>query len=470
MSTTDLSHPTPGQLIAFRLGKLPETEASAIQSHLEACSRCRAIHWGDSGNTPLGQGVSGTLENAKSPRLSPNVDSPTKPIEVLPLVSGPKISNKTRSRPSKIRGKGSKKEKRSVANEASRFIRRNKLFLIPSAVVLFLGLILIVLLNLFKKDNNASVTTGDTKGSSGRAVERLPVTKITKHFIFPGHVAPVKCMAFSPDGLRFASGDEAGEILLRDLVESNKPLELKGHTQAVRSLTFSHPSGAGLLSGSDDKSMAVWDGKTGKLEKRFMQQDAVLSVAFSKNGLAAFSASKDGLFQVWNLSEKKVQSGHRENWQMATCLTLSADGRMVAYSDSNGKITIWDSHSPGASQFLPGNYRNVLCLCFSPDGRFLLSGGTDRTVRLWELSSKTLLQTFSAHSGPINGLAFSPTSRQILSGSDDKTIRLWDASTGNQLVIFEGHQDVVTTLAFSPDGSQILSGGNDKTVRLWDLP
>jgi len=36
-----VTHPTPQQLAAFGLGKLPERAAAAIAAHLEVCSGCR---------------------------------------------------------------------------------------------------------------------------------------------------------------------------------------------------------------------------------------------------------------------------------------------------------------------------------------------------------------------------------------------------------------------------------------------
>src|SRR5262249_45752491 len=88
-----------------------------------------------------------------------------------------------------------------------------------------------------------------------------------------GHNGPGWSVAFSPDGKRIASGsgiwDEkkreftSGEVKEWEVETGKEVLTLKGHSDLVTSLAFS-ADGTRLASGSDDKTVKLWDAQTGQ--------------------------------------------------------------------------------------------------------------------------------------------------------------------------------------------------------------
>jgi hypothetical protein len=116
---------------------------------------------------------------------------------------------------------------------------------------------------------------------------------------FTGHTAYVESVAFSPDGLRLATGSHDGTARVWDARSGDMLLEYKGHTAGVTSVAFS-PDGLRLATASDDKTARVWDAQAEQpLLELTGHTGIVTSVAFSPNGQRLATASWDNTAHVW---------------------------------------------------------------------------------------------------------------------------------------------------------------------------
>ena len=78
-------------------------------------------------------------------------------------------------------------------------------------------------------------------------------------------------------------------------------LTLTGHTQGIHSVAIS-PDGQTLVSGSEDKTIKVWELSTGKLVYTLTgHEDGVRSVAISPDGQILVSGSADHTIKVWGV-------------------------------------------------------------------------------------------------------------------------------------------------------------------------
>jgi hypothetical protein len=180
------------------------------------------------------------------------------------------------------------------------------------------------------------------------------------------------------------------------------------------SVTFS-ADGKRLLSGSQDRSIRLWDVATGTEIRQFVGHTSnVYSVALSADGRIAVSVAG------------------------ASAGKALAEG--IVDDPLNCVLGVWDVESGQLLRKLRGHTGAILGVAISPDGRFALSG---------------------------SGGEFYGGGRFVASA--DNTERLWDLTAGSEVVRFSGHLRSVCSVAFSSDGPEIVSCGFDKTVRVWKV-
>jgi WD40 repeat protein len=259
-------------------------------------------------------------------------------------------------------------------------------------------------------------------------------------------------------------------------IDLEKSYKFEGHTDTINSVCFS-PDGSYVLSGSDDRTLRLWEIASGKEIMKFEGHiDDVTSVCFSPDGCYVLSGSLDCTIRLWEIaSGKEVRTFWRRH-KVVYSVCFSPDGSYVLSGSSGKTLYLWDVASGKEIRikafddvFNPVHTDEVKSVCFSPNYSYVLSGSRDRTIRLWEMSSGEESREFIGHTDSINSVCFSPDGRYILSGSSDKTIRLWEIASGKETKKFEGHTKEVCTVCYSSDGRYILSGSWDKTARLWEI-
>lgn len=88
---------------------------------------------------------------------------------------------------------------------------------------------------------------------------------------------------------------------------------------------------------------------------------------------------------------------------------------------------------------LSGHTAVTAAVAFSADGRILASSNADCNVKLWNIDTGQCLQTLQGHTSTVQSVAFNPTGQVLASCSQDETIRLWDVQTGQCLKILRAN-------------------------------
>jgi hypothetical protein len=153
------------------------------------------------------------------------------------------------------------------------------------------------------------------------------------------------------------------------------------------------------------------------------------------------------------------------------CVTVSPDGKRIAFALQNGSIQLRDTQT-GNAVLAPivGHMKRVIFVSFSPDGERIVSASGDKTIRIWSTETGNMvLGPLLGHTDEVDCAVFSPDGKYIVSGSDDHTIRIWNSANGDMILgPLEGHTSWVMGAVFSPDGQRIVSASYDGTIRIWN--
>jgi WD40 repeat protein len=296
-----------------------------------------------------------------------------------------------------------------------------------------------------------------------------------------GHHSAIEHLAFAADGKALFTMGRDLRILRGDLATGREALWFDALAAAPGASGYSI-----LLRSPDDRTAATWDHKGGAVrlwdtatgkEQRGLgeapgKSDSTFRVpfAFSADGRWLAVCGKDGIVQVWGMSDYQrhpfaVPGGP------AHALMLSRDGSVLAVSKGDGVVYIWDLvKNKELRVFRPGETTDALAL--SPDGQHLATAyGYKGAVRLWDTATGREVRPLRG--GPTGGyeLAFSPDGRLLAAagGDQDAKVHVWEVATGLQARELSGLRTAALAVAFSPDGRVLASGGGDSTALLWDL-
>lgn len=243
---------------------------------------------------------------------------------------------------------------------------------------------------------------------------------------FIGHTDWINSVAFSPNGRYIFTGSLDGTARLWDVQTGQELRTFKGHSSGLSTVAFS-PDGKYVLTGSWDRTAKRWETHTGKLLTIYQVGSGPYGVAFSPDGQYVLTGDFDNkTLSLWDTrSGKRLRrfTGHTEP---VNGVAVSPDGRFVLGSSYDKTARLWDVQTGEQLQVFTGHKAFLWTATFSPDGKFVLTAGGDNTARLWDIQTGQELRRFNGHTGPVEWVVFSPDGKIFATASDDSTARLWD--------------------------------------------
>ena len=285
-----------------------------------------------------------------------------------------------------------------------------------------------------------------------------------------GHSGEVNTVAVSRDGKRIVSGSDDKTVKLWNLNEGKEIRSFKGHSDWVYAVAIS-PNGEIVVSGSKDKTVKVWNLKNGKeLLNLKGHKGLINSVAISADNQNIASGSYDNTIKIWNLKTGQLLRTLTGHSGPVLSVAFSPNNRTIVSSSVDKTVKVWDKNTGKELRSLQGHSSDINSVTLSPDGQLVASVSDDKSIKVWNVNTGRELRTFTGHTADINSVAFSPNGKILATGSDDKTIRFWNLKTGEKLATLQGHTAPIFAVTFSPNGKLLVSGSEDKTIKIWQVP
>ena len=188
--------------------------------------------------------------------------------------------------------------------------------------------------------------------------------------------------------------------------------------------------GTRLVSGSADKTVCIWDAKTGAITTGPFNghTNDVSFVAFIPDNKHIFSVSfySAGMIYIWDIE--------------------------------TGAIVSWKHPF------------SIYSVAFSLDGQHAVLGSFNE-VHIADAETGTIIcGPFRGHTDTVSSVTISLDGTLVASGSHDNTICVWDVETGeNVFGLLPGHTEWVLSVAFSQDGKRVMSFSYAEMIRIWNI-
>jgi WD40 repeat protein len=154
----------------------------------------------------------------------------------------------------------------------------------------------------------------------------------------------IRRLEWSLDGKYLAASGEGGVILVWNADDYSLRATLQGHRGMISALAWS-PDGMRLASGSwglGSDRLLIWDTQSwNRLGVLDDANESVYGVAWSADGETLVSAGTDGILRWWNSQKRQcimTRQGHQGPVQS---LRASSDRRLLASCGDDGAIQIW---------------------------------------------------------------------------------------------------------------------------------
>ena len=246
----------------------------------------------------------------------------------------------------------------------------------------------------------------------------------------------------------------------------------KAHKDRVRSIAYL-PDELGIVSGSSDKKVSLWDRSTFTLEKRDSFLYSVAEVAGNPDGSAYGAAIYDGNAPIWLLP-----GGRRKELpkQMTAhyAATFSPNGQWYAMGYHHGSIILFPT-STYKQNFLDteSNYGAPIGLAFSSSSLYLAASYSKNRIAIWDVQKGEAVREF-----PIDRagkIAILESAEQLIIGTvwlgDEKdreypdSVQVLNLETGELLHELENAR---SGIAVSPDNKVLACCSQEGGAQFWD--
>ena len=246
----------------------------------------------------------------------------------------------------------------------------------------------------------------------------------------------------------------------------------RGHALAVGSVCFS-PDGKYLASGSEDKTIKIWEFSTGRELKTLNgHQSAVNQVLYTANGKHIVSASRDRHIYFWEVSSGGIIKDFYYEDESIVSIDLSSDDKYLAIGTTARVVRVIDLETDSIKYSWKSNVGQYGAhVLFSDDDQKLAVGEDNRTVKIYNLVSGELQKTIGEPKGSCGGCdtkAAFVSESQIIKGSRGSPLAIRGVEDDQITNLIEDSPERLEALRLSRDKSKLIIVDEDSAI-VWDV-
>jgi WD40 repeat protein len=303
------------------------------------------------------------------------------------------------------------------------------------------------------------------------------------------HEGRVTKLAISSDSQNIVSASHEGTMILWDIHERKKILNLPPHERAVNDVIIT--TDKLVVSASDDYTLKIWDILLGRERPPLTGHlGPVKAVVDLENG-TVISSSLDGTFRIWDLRESRQISsfqrpglyldwsvstsgewiiGHHSAWDIHK-LVLHPDRERIVAISSHGIYMINLKEINPLISVYSETVNEIDDVVLTYDGKWIvvLDGFI---LRVWDTDTKIEIFSMSLdHHERVTDIVSTSYEYKIISCSFDHTIKIWDLNTAaaqSKITVSDSDCEI-TPLEFTPDGSHVICYKPTYGLGVWNL-
>ncbi|CAN8070110.1 unnamed protein product [Agarophyton chilense] len=156
------------------------------------------------------------------------------------------------------------------------------------------------------------------------------------------------------------------------------------HEKDINAVAVS-PDSRIIASGSQDRSIKLWDPSNGKLLRKCVgHRRGVWAVQFSTVDRILASCSGDSTVRLWNVADGsclRTLQGHLAGVLKANFIS---SGTQLASVGADGLLKVWNVRNDECCATLDGHEDRIWALINVEDGEKLITGGADGLIQIWK--------------------------------------------------------------------------------------
>lgn len=314
------------------------------------------------------------------------------------------------------------------------------------------------------RDTNKVMINSDQPGHFSNIDENLSTNLIQKSYK-THRTAMISCAYLSDS--EYAVGCSDGSLHIRDSSTHDiKYLLPHDHSNWINSIILVQDK---LVSGSDDKTIIVWDLIAKQSISKINNSISVYALVHIREHIIASGGGwPDYLIKIWNINNSSLLHSLKSHANNVSGLIMYNQFTLLSVGWDKS-IILWSIHS----NITESKQNRSICTdtqitsCLDLNYSILAVGTMNGPIDIWNIETSQLIKSLREHSQSVKKI-LRLSLNLIVSCSSDKSIRIWDLEAKTQKQVLEQHTDRVFGIV-KLNKFQLISISEDRTLRLWEI-